>query len=185
MLLFVPLGLNSLILLWRRPLSYRNQPIDLLCKSMDWFLYDNGLRHERVNSFHVSSLYFVSVISHTNCPYMYLSFHFLIPSFSFWMYQPKLYPSLFLHFFKLVRPLPPYHLPISVHLTFRVQCSIRCHYFWSKAFISSSLHLAIIAPYYNPATAHVFIACILFLQLKSFRIFFDALFSHLLLLHPI
>ena len=23
---------------------------DLLCKSMDWFLYDNGLRHERVNS---------------------------------------------------------------------------------------------------------------------------------------
>ena len=29
-------------------LSYRNQSIDLLCKSMDWFLYDNGLRHERV-----------------------------------------------------------------------------------------------------------------------------------------
>ena len=34
---------------WRKPLSYRNQSIDLLCKSMDWFLYDNGLRHERVN----------------------------------------------------------------------------------------------------------------------------------------
>ena len=42
---------------WRRPLSYRNQSIDLLRKSMDWFLYDNGmdwflydngLRHERV-----------------------------------------------------------------------------------------------------------------------------------------
>ena len=33
---------------WRRPLSYRNQSIDLLCKSMDWFLYDNSLRHERV-----------------------------------------------------------------------------------------------------------------------------------------
>ena len=32
----------------RRLLSYRNQFIDLLCKSMDWFLYDNGLRHERV-----------------------------------------------------------------------------------------------------------------------------------------
>ena len=32
--------LNSLMT--RRPLSYRNQ------KSMDWFLYDNGLRHERV-----------------------------------------------------------------------------------------------------------------------------------------
>ena len=36
-------------LLWPRPLSYRNQSIDLLSKSIDWFLYDNGLRHERVN----------------------------------------------------------------------------------------------------------------------------------------
>ena len=33
-----------------RPLSYRNQSIDLRSKfkSMDWFLYDNGLRLERV-----------------------------------------------------------------------------------------------------------------------------------------
>ena len=38
-----------LTLSWRRPLSYRNQPIDLLCKSMVWFLYDDGLRHEWVN----------------------------------------------------------------------------------------------------------------------------------------
>ena len=38
-----------LTLSWRRPLSYRKQTIDLLHKSMDWFLYDNGLRHERVN----------------------------------------------------------------------------------------------------------------------------------------
>ena len=30
--------------------SYRNRSIDLLYKSMDWFVYDNGLRHERVNS---------------------------------------------------------------------------------------------------------------------------------------
>ena len=28
---------------------YRNQSINLLCKSMDWFLYDRNLRHERVN----------------------------------------------------------------------------------------------------------------------------------------
>ena len=34
----------------RRPLSYRNQSIDFLCKSMDWFLYDNGFRHEMVKS---------------------------------------------------------------------------------------------------------------------------------------
>ena len=32
----------------RRPLSYRNQSIDLQSKSMNWFLYDRGLRHERV-----------------------------------------------------------------------------------------------------------------------------------------
>ena len=37
-----------LTLSWRRPLPYRNQSIDLLCKSMDWFLYDIGFRHERV-----------------------------------------------------------------------------------------------------------------------------------------
>ena len=39
---------RALTLSWRKPLSYRNQSSDLLCKSMDWFLYDNGLRHERV-----------------------------------------------------------------------------------------------------------------------------------------
>ena len=42
---------TSLTHSWRRPLSYRNQSIDLFCKSMDWFLYDNDLRHERVNPF--------------------------------------------------------------------------------------------------------------------------------------
>ena len=39
-----------LTLSWRRPLSYRNQSIDLQSKSMDCFLYDNGLCHERVNA---------------------------------------------------------------------------------------------------------------------------------------
>ena len=32
----------------RRPLSYGNQSIELRSKSMNWFLYDNGLRHEKV-----------------------------------------------------------------------------------------------------------------------------------------
>ena len=36
---------SSLTLSWRRPLSYRNQT------KPDWFLYDNGLRHERVKEF--------------------------------------------------------------------------------------------------------------------------------------
>ena len=34
---------------WQRLLSYRNQSIDLHSKSMDVFLYDNGLCHEKVN----------------------------------------------------------------------------------------------------------------------------------------
>ena len=38
--------IHNLTLSWRRPLSYKNQSIS---KSMDWFLYDNGLRLERVN----------------------------------------------------------------------------------------------------------------------------------------
>ena len=43
-----------LTLSWRWSLSYRNQSIDLLRKSMDWFLYDNGLRHEKVNENHLA-----------------------------------------------------------------------------------------------------------------------------------
>ena len=38
-------GFKPLTLSWRGPSSYRNH---LLCKSMDWFLYDNGPRHEGV-----------------------------------------------------------------------------------------------------------------------------------------
>ena len=52
-----------LTLSWRRLLSSKNQSIDLQCKSMDWFLYDNSLHHERVkvnpgdsNSFFLWSL---------------------------------------------------------------------------------------------------------------------------------
>ena len=53
----------TLTLSWRRPLSYRNQSIDL-SKSMDWFLYDNGHRHERVKSkFKLMSLWQVRNIS--------------------------------------------------------------------------------------------------------------------------
>ena len=33
---------------WRRSLSCRNQLIDFPSKSMEWFLYDRDLRHERV-----------------------------------------------------------------------------------------------------------------------------------------
>ena len=39
-----------LTLSWRRPVSYKNESIDLHSKSVDWFLYDRVLRHERVKS---------------------------------------------------------------------------------------------------------------------------------------
>ena len=39
-----------LTLSWWRSLSYRNQAIDFLCKSVDWFLYDRDLHHERVKA---------------------------------------------------------------------------------------------------------------------------------------
>ena len=48
--LFQAFPLN-LTLSCRRPISYRNQSIDLLPKSMDWFLYDIGLHHERIKQF--------------------------------------------------------------------------------------------------------------------------------------
>ena len=44
------LGTFWLTLSWWRFLSYRTQSIDLWCKSMDWFIYDRDLRHDRVNS---------------------------------------------------------------------------------------------------------------------------------------
>ena len=58
----------SLITLsWRRLLSYRNQSIDLQSKSMDWFLYDNGLYHERVKEVLISSCVTLCAI----CYYLY------------------------------------------------------------------------------------------------------------------
>ena len=49
--LFFSFRFVSLTLSRRKPFSYRNQSIDLQSKSMDSFLYDNGLRLERVNLF--------------------------------------------------------------------------------------------------------------------------------------
>ena len=46
LLKLLPVFRTHLTLSWRRPLSYRNQSTE---NPMDWFLYDNGHRHERVN----------------------------------------------------------------------------------------------------------------------------------------
>ena len=47
---------------WRGPLSYRNQSIDMQSKSMDWFLYDNGLRRERVKGKDILTLTVFNVV---------------------------------------------------------------------------------------------------------------------------
>ena len=41
---------------WRRALSHRKQSIDLPSKSIDWFLYDRDLRHERVKPLHFTAI---------------------------------------------------------------------------------------------------------------------------------
>ena len=56
---------------WRRPLSYRNQYIDLQSKSMYWFLYDNGLRHERVKYCSVIINYVVIIQTLLFCIFPY------------------------------------------------------------------------------------------------------------------
>ena len=43
-------------------LSYRNQSIDLQSKSMNWFLYERSLRHERLNEESYSHFFFLTQI---------------------------------------------------------------------------------------------------------------------------
>ena len=41
--------MSNLTLSWLKSLRYGNQSIDLQSKSMDWFLYNRGIHHKRVN----------------------------------------------------------------------------------------------------------------------------------------
>ena len=65
-----------LALSWRRPLSYRNQSINLQSKSMEWFLYDNGFRHERVNW--LSTLMYLLKMILTRIPFLLLNLSLLV-----------------------------------------------------------------------------------------------------------
>ena len=57
---------NGLTLSWQRSLSYRNQSIDFQSKSMNWFLYDRDLRHERVKVLGLNGLTLFTPMSHFN-----------------------------------------------------------------------------------------------------------------------
>ena len=47
--------------------SYSNQYIDLRGKSMDWFLYDNGLRHEKVKLLKFCCVIDLSTLKLSSC----------------------------------------------------------------------------------------------------------------------
>ena len=66
------IALKLLALLWRRPLSYRNQSTDLLWKSVNWFLYDSSFRHERVQEIFQTSLLFSRNHWHCNENYLFM-----------------------------------------------------------------------------------------------------------------
>ena len=86
---------KTLTFSWRRPLSYRNQSIDLLRRWMDWFLYDNGLRHERVKN----------TLSNSNLlSYNHQGFckHFLDVSALYFHQRQKLEQSLIFLFYQLL-----------------------------------------------------------------------------------
>ena len=51
-----------LILSWRTKLSHRNCSNDLHSKSMDLFLYDGDLRHERINRSFIQRVFMVCLI---------------------------------------------------------------------------------------------------------------------------
>ena len=72
----------SWTLSWRRSVSYRNQSIDLLCKSMDWFLYHRDFLHERVNAFE-------KIFAHWVHWYLLILIHFrpMNPLYTSWNYS--------------------------------------------------------------------------------------------------
>ena len=45
-----------LTLSWRPSLSYSNRSTDLICKSIDWLIYDRELRHEKVKGFQIRAI---------------------------------------------------------------------------------------------------------------------------------
>ena len=67
---------GSLTLSWWISLSYRNQSIDLQSKSIDSFLHDTDLRHQRVNQ----------ILSDAPCCHFDVSQKFYIASATFYQY---------------------------------------------------------------------------------------------------
>ena len=94
-----------LTLSWRRPISYRNQSIDLRSKSMDWFLYDIGLRNERVKIFSSKicialGLWFANSLRNHYKQFLRISLYFVFPLLKLLMYFPP-FPNKSLMFFQL------------------------------------------------------------------------------------
>ena len=78
---------KALTLSWRRSLSYRNQPIDLLCYLMEWFLHEKDLRQERVKTFFTHhTLKVCFYILYSRISFLFFFFFFLIFFLSIWVF---------------------------------------------------------------------------------------------------
>ena len=63
-------GLESFM---QRSLLYRNQFIDLQKKSMDWFLYDKNLPHERVDALLLACIHWDIILDYDKIINVYAS----------------------------------------------------------------------------------------------------------------
>ena len=76
-----------LTLSWRKPLSCRNQSTDFQNKSMDWFLYDNGLHQKELkpdwfSEMKLLQIYFYELLAFSQCIYFIIfSKHLVTPYF--------------------------------------------------------------------------------------------------------
>ena len=102
-LIFFILGLFSsdLTLSWRRFLSYSNQPIDSVCKLIDWFLHDREkekVRHEKVKIHCIGTLLSVIFFSEVIHPSFFTqNFSAIAASFDqIFRYATKMRIDLFL-----------------------------------------------------------------------------------------
>ena len=120
-----------------RPISYKNQSIDLLCKSMDWFLYDIGLRRERVNYAFVSkiSLSHSTEVFHTNLSQLlnrtirWMSFFRSLETKSLWVFadgrSPKAALAITPAKWPCIRKAVILIFVVMLSYSFQIQCQVK------------------------------------------------------------
>ena len=130
------------ILSGRRPMSYRNQSIDLQSKSIDWFLYDKDLRLERVSS--PSICYFPRFLKMviSNIPAITLGLHTSKTGFScLRVFSSSSDKYKFTDFYKTFRPygrIDPHYCKREILAIYNGSCRInglaRENHTWKSLF---------------------------------------------------